>query len=674
MNLNTIYTYARYLMLLAATYISCVISSTSAQRTCTPLDPENILSFSKCISKDSNGDNHCSLIASLPNEFKGTMWLNEPLVSDNNLSVTVTTSDTVMSLTPIFDFQHKSCILIPEFLLRQDSDMHINVPEGMLEIRTDYIEVDDIDLPEEQLMNLSVAGSWHKEGSHVSHSGLFSIVDDDSMDGQIPSSLSDDFTYGYYSLLYPLLESLGLRGNLAVEGRRVGLNQTPPAPNDNLRTLVRLQDEKGWDLMSHSMECLGEILNNWIVDSLTSSFAKKIFNEGPNNGVSSRTVSVYDLQTRKQYWPNTDNTGWEETPARFIKPYVGNYRNGKVVMYNPDFDIEWHWAEFKRRAEDCGMHQTGFVTHNSTSSHVMVPGIMEVFPFGLSDINTININRTPMLSTGVRAGLEGQSMPGYYGISTDNTFNKKQFKKFRNLIDETAECGGWIIFNLHTYRDCWLNSLPGSLVSQGGTYPDEWVIPMEGMNSANDPLSPPARLGIKDWGEWHPCPGTRLDMMARILQYALDKGLKNVTCSEGFQLMGNKKSVGYFNLNHRIGMDGIGIIGTKEIYPHYVVSVTDEVFYYNPLLNGKISIGLNEVEPTDLPGTFHEGKFFHSGSTIAWASQSDPDITLHVIDLTGKLILSTHANHINLDGLKKGIYIVCAIEGGAVVASEKFII
>lgn len=45
------------------------------------------------------------------------------------------------------------------------------------------------------------------------------------------------------------------------------------------------------------------------------------------------------------------------------------------------------------------------------------------------------------------------------------------------VVDEAVSKKGWVIFALHAYRPCWLNKLPGSLVSEGGSYPDEWVYP-----------------------------------------------------------------------------------------------------------------------------------------------------------------------------------------------------
>lgn len=639
---------------------------------CVPLQSDSILTPHCMLTINSDKDTLCSFSVKLSNDVKGRLAINDGGFPDKRLEAFVKDSDTLYPLSAAIEKNSRSCVFISRLPIRKNDSLRLIIPEDFLEVQPEYVEVDEIDIEEVKLDSLSVAGAWHKRGTAWTGTPMFSVIDDDSIDGQIESSKHDRYAYGYYSLLFPLLESLGIKGNLAIEGRKIGIHEWTPFFNDNGKTLVRLQNEKGWDLLSHSMDCLGENLNNWIVDSLNTPLAREIFNKGPNLGLNAFTVSVFDLKTQKQYWPNTENTEWELTPERFVKPYAGDYSTKKEMLYNPDFSIDWHWGEWKRRAETFGINAVGFVTHNSTSSHALVPGIMEVFPYGLSDIAATNINTVPMLSTAVRAGLEGQSLGNYDGNSKDNTYNKKQYKQYCELIDEAAKKGGWIIFNLHTYRDCWLNSLPGKLISEGGSYPDQWVIPMKGMDSANDPLDPPQHLEIENWSEWYPCQGTRLEMMRDILRYAMNKGLRNVTISEGFRLMGNKKSKGYFNQGFRFGMDiKPGLIDTNEIYPHYVVSATDEVFYYNPLRSKAISMGIGEFKSTEIVASEKTGKFLIGKGSIYWSDPDPRNITLKLFALSGKEIMSVSDNSIGLDSVAPGSYVICAVESGKVVGSIK---
>lgn len=640
---------------------------------CTPLEIDSVLCLECIKTSTSSNDTLCSLRLRLKDDFKGSLMLNTLAIKTQNLKILATSDTQSITLAPAIDQRRRRCDLVAESPLNISENYEIHIPSGILIIKPDVIEVEEIDIDTQSLESLSIAGAWHKPGNKWTHQGLFSIIDDDSLDGQIESSKHGEYTYGYYSLLFPLLESLGLKGNLAVEGRRIGINIDPPCLNDNGKTLIRLQNEKGWDLMCHSMECLGENMNNWLVDSLDSFLANKIFEEGPNYKVNANTVSVYDLQTHKQYWPNPENNEWVETPSRFIKPYAADFYLNKEVIYNHQYDIDWHWGEWKRRAESFGLHPVGFVTHNSISSHALVPELRKVFPYGLSDLGTLNINFPPMLSAGVRAGLEGQSLGSYDGNSKDNTFNHSHFKKFCAQIDETLKCGGWIIFNLHTYRDCWLNRLPGMLVSEGGSYPDEWVIPMKGMDSANDPLSPPAHLGISDWSEWYPCPGTRLEMMWKVLKYAKERGLKNVTCSEGFEEMGNVISVGYFNNGHRVGTDYFGMWDTDEIYPHFLVAASGETFYYNPLQSKEYKFCLRELaDNTELSKT--QGQFLIGQHCLYWSYPEPTGVTIKLMDLNGKVIASSPDNSFPLNNLQKGTYIFCAVLSGRILGAIKLAI
>ena len=58
--------------------------------------------------------------------------------------------------------------------------------------------------------------------------------------------------------------------------------------------------------------------------------------------------------------------------------------------------------------------------------------------------------------------------------------------------------------------------------------------------------NPPARLGINNWGEWHPAKGTQLWGTYQILEYAIEKQLQNVSPSEAFNIMGNKVNIGVY--------------------------------------------------------------------------------------------------------------------------------
>ena len=86
-------------------------------------------------------------------------------------------------------------------------------------------------------------------------------------------------------------------------------------------------------------------------------------------------------------------------------------------------------------------------------------------------------------------------------------------------------------------------------------------------------------------------------MLRDLILYCLDKGMINVTSSEGFEIMGKICAAGYFNNGFRCGYDRNRLIDDSYIYPHYVKSATGEESYYNPLHNLNINRSFTITEP-----------------------------------------------------------------------------
>ncbi len=580
---------------------------------CVPID-DDCLDISFLGNYESISDEESGFAVKLNSNVRGKLKINEELIGAENLSINLVKNLGIDTGLGALDFMEDVIPLQPKEVA--DDEIHLvskgplenglwylSIPQGYFELQPDFVEVEEIDIPEEDLRDFKVAGAWHKEGNEWNGIPMFTIHDDDAMDGQIPSSTPSDYmTTGYFSILYPMLESLGLKGCVSLEGRRAGW--TGNYSNDNVAILKRLQDERGWEVQSHSMACLGETLSNWAVDSINTPLADHILatetNKGPN---SFQSTSIYDLSTSTQYMPLLDRSGWVEAPSIRIKPYVGDYSLRRVIKYNEDFDVDYHWGEWFRKAEKNGIKGRSWVTHNTSSSHANVPKINKVCPNGFADMVTPLYNLPPLLSTATRMMLEGQVIPGYKGESDpDNTFNQDHFEFFKKYVDEAYDQGGWIVMGVHAYRRCWKNSLPGALISEGGEYPDEWVDPMVGMDPLVDPLTPPAKLGIENWNEWYPCPGTRLYMAWELLKYARDLGMVNVTSGDGFDAIGNRVGEGYYNKGLRIGQDIPGIEGTRDWYPHYVVGANEEVSYYNPYYNCNI-LSLFDIPAPDIETT-----------------------------------------------------------------------
>lgn len=556
---------------------------------------ENIITVSPSPGENIDHQSFDRFVISIHPSYEGVISVNEEAVWNTRAVPSLTCGSEVIPLTPIASEDKSEYYLVLDQEL-PEGEWTLDIPEDYFRIDPKVKEVDRIDYDSDELMNLNIFGAWHKEGDIWSSQAMFTIHDDDTLDGTIPSSNPSDWMKGgYFSTLFPVLESLGLKACLSMEGWRVGFTETPPVLNPNGIIAKRLQDEKGYEIQSHSMTARYQT-NSWLVESLDSELADKILEESTYAGLrSNTTTSVYDRETGKSYYASSDKSRWIETPTPWIKPYVGDYHTKKIIMYNPTFPIDYQWGEWFRVAESLGIHGNAWVTPGPTASHAIIPLINEVCPNGFESDGVTFYNLPPLHSTATRLMMEGQAAPGYKGEqTTDNTFNLSHYEFFKRQIDEAADKGAWIVLGLHAYRPCWVNSLPGALVSEGGDYPDEWVYPMSTVDPQTGDLTPAPALGITSWSEWYPCPGTRLAMLYDLLKYAKEKDMLNVTTSEAIARIGNTSAAGYYIDGIQLGNDlKDGILGTRPVYPHYVKGANGEESYYNYATSGHIHANYN---------------------------------------------------------------------------------
>lgn len=419
-----------------------------------------------------------------------------------------------------------------------------------------------------------------KEGEPMEIHAAFSIHDDDTMDKNLPSSLATgDWNGGYATKLFPLMQSLGIKPCLSMEGKRVGFTDSIPALNENGRVVKHLQDNYGWEIMAHSMTA-PYVRETYWVDSLNSPLADKILREGTYGIGGARTMgttTVYEKKTGRNYVVTPSLTSWVELPREWIRPYVKDYSTKKVTRYNPSFPIDYQWGTFLDIARRMGFSIDSAVMPATTGSHACIPGIKSYVPHifevigGIAQYNTI-----PLTATVHRISLEAASE-----TSTNNLYNKRELKEWKKLVDQAAAHQGWIIFYLHSYRKCWTNCIEEELVSRGGTYPDEWVEPIKAEDGIMESFStPPPRLGISSWEEWYPCPGTRLSMLHELLLYIKEKGLDNLLSREGFARFGNILEEGLYTKGGQIGQDRYWIEGTEDRYPYHVIGADGRELRY----------------------------------------------------------------------------------------------
>lgn len=520
-----------------------------------------------------------------------TITLNGEMSFIEGRHATLTGGNDTIRLRPELSADRRECLLRFDGPLTE-GEWTLDIPEGLVYADMEPVTVDGMPVSRDSLMELTMPGAWAITGERWEGGPAFSVHDDDTIDCSIASSRPSEWMKGgYFSTLFPVLESLGLRGCISMEGWRCGFISEPPALNANGLTARRLQDERGWEIQSHSMTARYQD-NNWLVKSLDSELADSILAHATYAGERSNlTTSVFDMETRRQYSVSADSTRWEETALPWIKPYVCDYETGGELAYSPAFPVDYQWGEWFRIARSLGIRGNAWVTPGRTSTHANVPLINEICPNGFESDGKTFYNVPPMRSTATRLMMEGQAAGGYRGEDDpDNTYNTSHHDFFRRQIDEAFAHHGWIVLGLHAYRPCWVNSLPGALVSEGGDYPDAWVNPMEGVDPVTGSLAPRPELGISDWSEWHPCPGTRLYMLWELLRYARDLGMECVTSSEGFETFGNSFACGYYNAGVKIGPDtGRGILGTRVRYPHYIIGADGAENYYNPVENVRIT-------------------------------------------------------------------------------------
>lgn len=405
---------------------------------------------------------------------------------------------------------------------------------------------------------------FDREGEPWTHPAMFSFIDDDVIDEFIPSSYpplrtsySDKKVGGYYSLLYPMIRSLEVKHNislscgLATEGHRIGLTRywsesDECAINDNGRLLKQLLEHTSWECLCHSMTArISPDGSMYVVDSLNSEDAKNILSNGKWNGdYSFYTAGVYDRDTKKNYTISRDHTTWIETPLKYIQPYYYDRKTDKWE-YNESYPLDYQLGEWKRRATALGFtYPDIMVCWGSTASGRMFNKARQYITNSIGSNTNNGVNNVPLSAS-------------IHRISTisgnDNAFDKRSFETLKSAVENAIKTNGWIVFKSHFYL---INYYNGYL--DGVSYPEkeedynpEWINPLtteelQSMDENNYWDNPPARLGINNWGEWHPAKGTQLWGTYQILEYTIEKQLQNVSPSEAFNIMGNKVNIGVY--------------------------------------------------------------------------------------------------------------------------------
>ena len=408
-----------------------------------------------------------------------------------------------------------------------------------------------------------------------------SIIDDDVIDNQIPSSSGRSTVQynnrgGYFSVLLPMMLSLGnkygknLCPGLACEGHRVGLT-VPYSPDDSYTALNNnglavkwLHNVMGWNVFNHSMTAQLP-MNTYFVDGINSELADTILAEGTYVGpLLFRNTIVLDRLTGKWYEVNSTKTAWvERTPTKkYAMPFYQDY-NTREWYFNRDFDFDYSWGEWFKRADELGLPYEKVIVHNGGTSSVYMCAAGRKYAYW--SVRTSDAyNYPPIAATVNRTSSAPGTSTGAMGY---NVYHPKWVKDRKSIIDYCINNKKWVVFMSHFndqeyHRNYYLDGK--EYPDKDPDYPEEWIIPIKnaeildiiGSNEHDYINHPPVRLGINSWSEWHPAPGTQLAAFYEVLDYALSKGVEFVSPMEGWNTHGNILNLGVEKRNQNFSYDG----------------------------------------------------------------------------------------------------------------------
>lgn len=411
-----------------------------------------------------------------------------------------------------------------------------------------------------------------------------SIIDDDTIDFQIPSSRGEA-TFnpafarlgGFFSLLLPVSLSLQAKHGInapvgvACEGQRVGLTKyrssddTYSELNANGLAVKFLHDRMGWNVFNHSMTAqLPQ--RSFFVDGIDSELADTILAQGYYEAdLSFENTMVIDRLTGKWYEVNSTKTSWvERTPTKkYAQPFYYEYINADdptadhkgQVYFNRDFDFEYSWGQWFKRADALGLPYERVIVHNGQTTSVYT--IYAGRKFADFSVNTKGIYNYPPIAASVARTTAANA-------AGNNVWNDAWVDQNLNILQECVNNKYWVVYMSHVNERSFRNyyedgqSYPApdptkpALRGYDANYPSEWIIPLNheeiqdiiGENVHDYINHPPERLGITSWADWHPAGGTQLAAFYYILDQAASLGIEICSPMDGWKTHGNILNLG----------------------------------------------------------------------------------------------------------------------------------
>lgn len=450
-----------------------------------------------------------------------------------------------------------------------------------------------------------------------------SIIDDDTIDNQIPdskgSSEPTSNSGGFFSVLLPLTLSLSAKyhrkvtAGLACEGHRVGLttfresNDDYTSLNTNGNAVKWLHNQMGWNVFNHSMTAqLPQ--RSYFVDGIESALADTILaNSYYTAALSFANTCVLDRLTGKWYEPNFSRTAWvERTPTKkYAQLFYCDYNNQSQWYFNRDFDFEYSWGEWFKRADELGLPNEKIIVHNGGTTTVYT--ISAGRKYAYSSVRTTGTYNNPPLAAAINR-IDGD--PSEYGGAGYNVWDDAWVSSKINMIQKCIDDSSWVIFMTHfNDQEYWRNyyldgrSYPSAeegqpeLRGKDNNYSSEWVVPLKneeifdviGANVHDYINHPPSRLGIISWDEWHPAPGTHLAAFYYIMEEAISAGIDIVSPYEGWKVFGNIINIGVDKMSQSYSYSNAETTTpyTDEEKSYLTVGADMSIRYYNSKSNNQ---------------------------------------------------------------------------------------
>lgn len=429
-----------------------------------------------------------------------------------------------------------------------------------------------------------------------------SIIDDDTIDYQIPISRGTDSPVakegGFFSLLLPFMLSLGKKYNrslcpgLACEGHRIGLtpiwssDDTYRELNENGRAVKWLHETMGWNVFNHSMTAQLP-MQAYYVDGIDSPLAQRILNENDYWSIpyGFQNCIVLDRTTGKWYEVNNRSkyTWVERTPTKkYAMPFYRDY-DTKQWYFNRDFDFDYSWGEWFKRADELGFPYEKVIVHNGgTSSVYMAYGGRKYAYWSVRTQGTHNYPPIPATVNRIASV-----------VGDNNVRNASYEQRLMSEIDYCFEHNTWMAimthFNEEKHRNYYLDGV--EYPDGDSNYPTDWIIPLNyneildiiGDNVHDYINHPPSRLNINSWEEWHPAPGTQLKSLYDVIDYALAKGVDFVSPMQGWNTHGNILNIGIDRNNQKYGYDSASAVVpyTDDEKSYLTIGADMSIRYYN---------------------------------------------------------------------------------------------